>query len=209
MSKDTNPSESSLSLDSLSFLLNTYRLPLFIAVVGLVFILSSILFMVKRNSSSGVTFVEKSASSSSPITIKVDIEGAVEAPGVYELASDSRVGDLLIMAGGFSLNADREWSAKYINQAARLSDGGKIYIPEVGEGISTASVLGASDSNSTSLVNINTASLSELDRLSGVGEVTAKKIIEGRPYLTIEELKSKKIVGNSVFEKIKDIVVVY
>lgn len=209
MSKDTNPSESSFSLDSLSFLLNTYRLPLFVGVVGLVFILSSILFMVKRNSSSGVTFVEKSASSSSSINIKVDIEGAVEAPGVYELASDMRVGDLLIMAGGFSLTADREWSAKYINQAARLSDGGKIYIPEVGEGISTASVLGASDSNSTSLVNINTASLSELDRLSGVGEVTAKKIIEGRPYLTIEELKTKKIVGNSVFEKIKDMVIVY
>ncbi|MBI2404837.1 helix-hairpin-helix domain-containing protein [Candidatus Gottesmanbacteria bacterium] len=52
-------------------------------------------------------------------------------------------------------------------------------------------------------VNINTASQNELESLPGVGPVTAKKIIDNRPYQTLEELVSKKAVGNALFEKIK------
>ena len=56
----------------------------------------------------------------------------------------------------------------------------------------------------TGLININSASQTELEALPGVGPVTAGKIIDGRPYQTLEELKSKKAVGNALFEKIKD-----
>ena len=54
------------------------------------------------------------------------------------------------------------------------------------------------------LININTATQTELEALPGVGPVTAGKIIDGRPYQTLEELKTKKAVGNALFEKIKD-----
>ena len=58
-------------------------------------------------------------------------------------------------------------------------------------------------------ININTASVSELDRLWGVGPATAEKIIGGRPYSSVEELLSKKAVKSNVYERIKDEVSVY
>ena len=61
----------------------------------------------------------------------------------------------------------------------------------------------------TDLININNASESELDSLPGIGKVTAQKIISGRPYQTIKELKTRKIVGNSTFEKIKNLISVF
>ncbi len=186
------------------------RIALFICTAGLVFVVSAIFFLFKKENSGKVVFSENSASAYSEMKIVVDIEGAVMSPGVYTLDSGARIGDLLILAGGFAQDADRDWTAKYLNQAARLSDGGKIYIPRVGEGISTASVLGTSDGVDTGeKININSATLAELDKLPGVGEVTAGKIIAGRPYLTVEELKSKKIVGNAVYEKIRELVDLY
>jgi len=186
------------------------RIALFICTAGLVFIISSLFFLFKKEDAGEVVFSENSASAYSEMKIVVDIEGAVMSPGVYTLENGARVGDILILAGGFTGDADREWTAKYLNQAARLNDGGKIYIPRVGEGISTASLLGTSDSvNAGEKININSATLGELDKLPGVGEVTAQKIILGRPYQTIEELKERKIVGKALFERIKEIVVAY
>src|SRR3990167_6741746 len=63
----------------------------------------------------------------------VEIAGAVEKPGVYKLPTASRVEDLLVIAGGLSADADREWIEKVINRAAVLSDGQKIFIPKAGE----------------------------------------------------------------------------
>lgn len=146
-------------------------------------------------------------------TLTVDVEGAVEKPGVYDLPSDARVQDALIAAGGMSDVADREKVAKGLNLAAKLVDGGKVYIPQMGEEAlasngSVSVVLGAETSASGSL-NINTASASDLDKLSGVGQVTAEKIISNRPYGSIEELVSKKVVSKKVFDSIKDKISVY
>lgn len=144
-------------------------------------------------------------------TLTVDVEGAVEKPGVYDLPSDARVQDALIAAGGMSDVADREKVAKGLNLAAKLVDGGKVYIPQMGEEALASNgsvVLGAETSASGSL-NINTASASDLDKLSGVGQVTAEKIISNRPYGSIEELVSKKIVGQKVYEGIKGEITVY
>lgn len=140
--------------------------------------------------------------------IMVDIEGAVISPGVYNLSSDARIKDALIAAGGLSSNADREWVAKNLNLASRLADGNKLYVPFKGEtsmqGFSSESV-----NLSSNLININSASLEELESLSGVGLITAQKIIGGRPYQKIDELILKKILGKSVFERIKDRITVY
>jgi len=151
--------------------------------------------------------------------IVVDVEGAVLKPGIYSLSSDSRLSDALIAAGGLSEKADRDWLAKNINLAAKLSDGAKIYIPKAGEdvrGITSgtpqrprfegqAGFIG----NDSEQININTASEELLDTLPGVGPVTAEKIINGRPYSSIDELRSRKIVGNKVFEDIKGKISLY
>lgn len=142
--------------------------------------------------------------------ILVDVEGAVASPGVYHVASNSRVKDALIVAGGLSNNADREWVAKNLNLAAKIIDAGKLYVPFIGENARSSSGYSSSvNPGSSVLININTASEKELDSLSGVGLVTAGKIVEGRPYQAIDELVSKKIIPSKVFEKIKEKISVY
>lgn len=185
-------------------------------VYGLISLLASsqskapFIFEGENSASAGVS---ENASKSGKIThgIMVDVEGAVVKPGVYTLSSDARIRDALIAAMGLSSTANRDWVSMHINLAAKLSDGAKVYIPSVGElGNSTVSGSGAVVGDSTSSqININTASMSELDSLSGVGPVTAQKIIDNRPYTDIQELLNKKVIGNSVFEKIKEKITVY
>ena len=88
--------------------------------------------------------------------IKADIEGAVVDPGVYELGFDSRIQDLLVAGKGLSATADRDWVAKNLNLAAKLSDGAKVYIPVVGESIQVSNQLGIASSGS---ININVAGI--------------------------------------------------
>lgn len=141
-------------------------------------------------------------------SIVVEIAGEVINPGVYVLDSGSRVNDLLIKGGGLSVKADRDWVSKNINLAMKLEDGAKIFIPAESSNLSNLS----NSSNLTDLpskININTATEAELDTLWGVGEVTAKKIIEGRPYQRAEELLERKIVKSNVWEAIKEEIKVY
>ena len=137
--------------------------------------------------------------------IMVHVDGAVARPGVYKLLSGSRVNDVIAAAGGLTGVAE---SAK-INLAAKVSDGQKVHIPGVNDTVSSGSggqVSGVNDTVSSQGVSINSASESELDKLPGVGPVTAAKIIAGRPYSTLDELVSKKAVGKATFEKIKDLI---
>lgn len=147
-----------------------------------------------------------SASASVSSEIFVDVSGEVDSPGVYTLASDARLQDALRAAGGLSADADREYVSKSLNLASKLHDGVKIYIPRVGEeNIPVAVAEGRVSMNPASGVpSINSSSQSELEELPGVGPVTAQKIIENRPYTSLEELVSKKSVGQSLFGKIKD-----
>lgn len=150
--------------------------------------------------------------------IQVDVAGAVVNPGVYALPSKARVKDAITMAGGFSDKANAEWIAKNLNLAAKLSDATKIYVPFEGEDITTSttgntsSVLSSGvvsgQAGNTGLININTASQSQLEGLSGVGPVTAQKVIANRPYSSVDDLLTKKVVGQSVFGKIREQVAV-
>ncbi len=132
-------------------------------------------------------------------TIYVDVAGEVEKPGVYSFVLGARVGEAIASAGGTTVSADEEWIEKNLNRAKTLSDGEKIYIPAKQESNNPMS-------QESSKININSASVSELDRLYGVGVATANKIIAGRPYANIEELKTKKIVTEKVYEQIKDMI---
>ncbi len=149
--------------------------------------------------------------------ISFDVEGKVQKPGVYALPANARLQDALIAAGGLSSGADREYVSRNLNLAQKISDGGKVYIPSVGEsseltttvasvGIETTSNTVEVTSN-TGLININSASESELDTLPKVGPATAKKIINGRPYGTIEDLVSKKVLTQKTFDGLKDRIV--
>ncbi len=150
--------------------------------------------------------------------ITVEIAGAVIKPGVYKLPVSARVEDLLVSGGGFSADADRVWTDKFLNRAARLTDGQKIFIPSgdqqsntlsanSGGGYQTISSENLSDSKP--LININTASLATLDSLPGIGQVYGQNIIEHRPYSNTEELLSRGVLKKNVYEKIKDRVSVY
>jgi competence protein ComEA len=150
--------------------------------------------------------------------ITVEIAGEVLSPGVYKLPRESRVDDLLVAAGGFSADADRGWTDKYLNRAAKLTDGQKVYIPPANQQIDESSAKSSGgyktvssdfSSDSNNLVNINTASSAELDSLPGIGPVYAQNIIEHRPYSTSEELVSKGAIKQSLYDKIKDKISVY
>lgn len=147
----------------------------------------------------GSTSAEASVNKEAGSEIIVEIAGEVGKPGVYTFAHGDRVGDLLTRAGGLGINADREYVTKNINLAQKLIDGSKVYIPIVGEKSNLSN-----SSNSSDKININTATVAELDTLWGVGEATAKKIINGRPYQKPEELLQRKIINSNVWETIKD-----
>jgi competence protein ComEA len=140
--------------------------------------------------------------------IVVEISGQVEKPGVYKLRNGSRVEDLIVAAGGISADADRVWLDKTLNRAAKLLDGQKLFIPpKNSEDIKVYQPSNAVQGSG--LVNINTAGLSELDTLPGIGPVYGQNIIEHRPYSNIEELVSKEALKQYVFDKIKDKITAY
>lgn len=148
--------------------------------------------------------------------ISVDVEGKVQKPGVYTLPEGSRIQDALIAAGGLSSTADRVYVSKHLNQAQKVIDGGKIYIPAIGEtqaanipaeAHDTMSNSSASTTDTSGMININSALEAQLDTLPKIGPVTAKKIIGGRPYQDINELVSKKVLGQKTFEGIKEKIV--
>jgi competence protein ComEA len=135
----------------------------------------------------------------------VDIGGAVENPGVYEVAKDTRLFEVIEMAGGLTEDAD----ADRVNRASFVEDGQKIIIPEKGSDIAgdPASASAAPGDSGSGLININTATADELKTLSGIGDVTAEKIIEYRSsksFKSKEDIMSVDGIGSKTYEKIKD-----
>lgn len=193
-------------MEDIRELLNTslrkYWLPAILAILALIFFGYGLISLLGASSSPDVTF-ESKENKSLGSQIVIDVEGSVVNPGVYRLKEGSIVQDALIEAGGVSDEADRGWMAKNLNLALTLKNGQKIYIPNEDEA-EAASVIQDVEGSSTTLIDINSASVSELDSLFGIGPVTAEKIINARPYVSIEDLLSKKVVGQSVYEKIKD-----
>lgn len=209
--KEPEAEEKIVNTDKIYELLSFYKIPLIFTLLAIFLLGGTLILWQSGSQSAKITFTQEESATSSA-KIKVDIEGAVARPGVYELTSGSRIQDLLIAAGGLGAGADREWVAKNLNLAAKVVDGGKVYIPakgEVGSITSSKSTTGITGLSTGGLVNINAASQTELEALPAVGPVTAQKIIDSRPYQTIEELVSRKIVGKSTFEKIKDKISTY
>lgn len=147
------------------------------------------------------------------VTCVVHVDGAVAAPGVVVLeGSDLRVLDAVDAVGGLSDDADTTG----INLAEPLIDGSKVHIPREGEDAFDAGSLPAGqsttsgatgDGQATVLVNLNTASVDELQTLPGIGEVTARAIIEDReangPFATTEDLMRVSGIGEKKFARLR------
>ena len=148
-----------------------------------------------------------SSSPSPSVTLIVDVAGAVRQPGVYEFAEGDRVIDAIERAGGSLLKAD----LSLLNLAAPLADGTQILVPKAGP--AGAGVPGGSMPGSTSgLININSASETELETLSGIGEVLAATIVEYReqngPFASVDDLMDVSGIGPATLEEIRDQVTV-
>jgi competence protein ComEA len=136
-------------------------------------------------------------------TLVVDVAGAVMRPGLVRLRGQARVGDAIAAAGGFSPRVDLAETSRTLNLAETLADGAKVVVSELGTqpSVGTAAVDG--------LIDLNSADQAALEGLPGIGPVTAAKIIEAREqqrFGSIEELRSREIVGESVFEDIQGLV---
>ncbi|MDQ0216801.1 competence protein ComEA [Oikeobacillus pervagus] len=145
-----------------------------------------------------------------PKLVMVDVKGAVVKPGMYQGSRDERVYDIIQKAGGFVEDADES----KVNFAQKLQDEMIVYVPKVGEeiqGISSPATTTSPSMNGNSeqaLININTATSDELQKLPGIGETRAQTIIEYRetngPFQKIEDLKNISGIGEKTFEKLQD-----
>ena len=143
------------------------------------------------------------ASAAASEEIVVDVAGAVVMPGLHRLRSGDRVGDAIEAAGGFAPRVDVAEAARSLNLAEALVDGSKVLVPELG--VTIASDSAPDDAR----IDLNTADQATLETLPGIGPVTAGKIIAARaeqPFGEVGDLRSRGIVGESVFEQIRELV---
>ncbi|GMB07560.1 competence protein ComEA [Thermolongibacillus altinsuensis] len=143
-----------------------------------------------------------------PLTVFVDVKGAVVHEGVYEVDESSRIKDVIQLAGGFTEEADRT----KVNLAAKVQDEMMVYVPKKGEETPTVMSEQTTAAGNEKKVNINTATAEELQTLSGIGPAKADAIIayreENGPFQKIEDLLNVSGIGEKSLEKIKEQIIV-
>lgn len=152
-----------------------------------------------------VTPYPSPAQSPTPSPLQVYVSGAVDKPDVYVLSPGSIVKDAVVAAGGPASDADLD----RINLAAQVSDGQHVYVPHLGEE-SPPVQLPSSRSASGGTINVNSAALSELDLLPGIGPALAQRIIDYReahgPFADIHDITEVSGIGESIFQNIQDLI---
>jgi competence protein ComEA len=150
----------------------------------------------------------------------VDVAGAVLRPGVYQLERGSVVADAIAAAGGPAVGADLD----RLNKAVRLQDGMQVYVPRIGQTAPTQLIPTAAPTQPVPVaapiataqtgkqpsgpVDINTATLEQLDTLPGIGPALAQRIIAGRPYSRIEDIMRVPGIGQATFDKLRTLITV-
>lgn len=146
-----------------------------------------------------------------PKPILVHVSGAVTNPDVYPLPPGSHVQEAIEAAGGLLSQADTDT----LNLAFKLEDGEKILVPfkpEERVNLPQEASGNMEESQTEFPININSATLDELTRLPGIGEVKGQAIIAYRqangPFVVIEQIQNVSGIGPATFEKIKDLITV-
>ena len=174
------------------------------------FLFIGLLYSCKKNETKIVTETESDYESKEILSeslnnnlIYVYITGAIKNPGVYIIDKESRIYQVIELAGGFLEGADE----RNINLADKVSDGLKIVVYFINESVN---LLEESNNNVNKLININTATKEELMKLPGIGESKAESIIKYRDiygfFKSIEEIMNISGIKNGAFDKIKDLI---
>ena len=148
--------------------------------------------------------------------ITVYVSGEVKNPGMYEMPAGSRAQEAIEKAGGMTVNAN----SNKVNLAKKCKDGMQINVPALSrkqtktrvgssQGKSSAGKVSGTEAVQENLttVNLNSATIEELENLPGVGQATAQQIIEYRQqhrFNKIEDIMNVKGIGKAKFQKMKD-----
>jgi competence protein ComEA len=158
----------------------------------------------------GAAPVSASASTSAVVVVVVAVAGKVRRPGLVRLPPGSRVADALAAAGG----ADPGVDVSMLNLARKVVDGELILVgvaPSPGMGAAVVPPAGGA-ATTGGLVDLNTATLADLDTLPGVGPVLAQRIIDARTaqggFHAVSDLRKVSGIGDARFEQLKDLVTV-
>lgn len=164
--------------------------------------LAALVWVVAR-SPTGEAVILRPAPTEKPVVVY--ITGAVPRPGVYALPKNARIQDAISAAGGFLADAEKS----QINLAALLEDGEKLDIPFIQGASPFLATPGPTVvSVTTELININIASVEELDSLPGIGPSLAQRIIEYReqngPFINAEDIVNVPGIGPGNYERFRD-----
>lgn len=163
---------------------------------------------METNEDYGTTKVQQTSEKLEASTIIIDVKGAVQKPGVYEISANARVHEIIEKAGGLSDQADEA----AVNLASSLEDGMVVYIPLIGENKENPFQSTNENKDSPKKININLATSEELQTLSGIGPSKADAIIsyreENGQFKSIEGLLEVSGIGEKSLEKLKEEVTV-
>ena len=205
-----------------------FKIIKYIIIIVIILLIGLLLYFINsknyEDKNNDLSFTEETTEVTTTVKNKqyIDIKGNVKNPGVYEFNENDRVIDAINLAGGLKKNANTSninLSQKlksemviyiYSNDDIKKNEGNmscdtkcKTEVIEVNNCIETNE-----NKNNDEKININTASLEDLIKISGIGESKAKNIIEYREtngqFKNIEEIKNINGIGDSLFNKIKD-----
>ncbi len=144
--------------------------------------------------------------------VVVEIVGAVPHPGVIRVPAGSRIGDVIAAAGGYGPRVDTTRAERELNLAATVKDGDQVRVPSRDDRpAGGTSAPNKAPGTAPSPVDLNHATQAELEALPGIGPATAQKIIAAReeaPFATVEELRTRGVLGEKTFEKLREFLTV-